>query len=488
MEMYIANAGASGHAAPPLEAANPASAGANPVRSAGGGTVSFAGMLVQVLGGNAADAAVQAVPASVRLSWLIRPDLPLSEERLPAEWRELQEQITRWLNAEDPDIRQLFADYPDLQLLMRELLTMLQQQSFPAVGREGAPLQTDEQDLRTTASEPAVQLAVRTGALMRTLLQAVQTSADLPTIAAALEELRSRLALALQMQDGGAASAAPHRQAADLAAEGADSNAFKAMLEPALQRSGTKQAASRSASASESEAGEAAFSPVTEIRRNQPAASLLNKPVYSLPIMRITAEAGGAEPGTAASNLPVEPVGIAHNLQADAGALLRGIPNDAVMKDVPAAVPAGRFAEIMSETVFKNFRIFTASSVSEARITLIPEHLGQVDIRLTMQNGQLTAQFITDTAAGRDALEAQINQLRITLQSQGVQIEKLTVTHSPFTGFAQQFQEQRHSHPQNHSDGRRRLHRLEEDAAEFETVLDRIGFARWTESSFEVTA
>ncbi|MNN36274.1 Flagellar hook-length control protein FliK [compost metagenome] len=66
--------------------------------------------------------------------------------------------------------------------------------------------------------------------------------------------------------------------------------------------------------------------------------------------------------------------------------------------------------------------------MTEATISLFPEHLGQVDVKITMQNGHLIAQFATEHAFAKDSLEQQMNQLRSALQSQGIQVERLEVT------------------------------------------------------------
>ncbi|MNZ82843.1 flagellar hook-length control protein [compost metagenome] len=82
----------------------------------------------------------------------------------------------------------------------------------------------------------------------------------------------------------------------------------------------------------------------------------------------------------------------------------------------------------MSRFLVGKFDIIQANGMSEAKISLFPEHLGQVDVRITMQNGLLTAQFVTEHAFARESLEAQMAQLRLALQAQGLQVNKLEVT------------------------------------------------------------
>ncbi|WP_042160474.1 flagellar hook-length control protein FliK [Paenibacillus gorillae] len=118
------------------------------------------------------------------------------------------------------------------------------------------------------------------------------------------------------------------------------------------------------------------------------------------------------------------------------------VPSGAVFGDVlrtaaqhPAArallqpyVAADQFAETMSQFVQKLDISILNGGKTEAKIQLFPEQLGQVDVRITMQNGQLTAVFHTDTVSAKDVLDNQMAQLRAALQAQGLSVDKLEVT------------------------------------------------------------
>ncbi|MNC48443.1 flagellar hook-length control protein [compost metagenome] len=88
-------------------------------------------------------------------------------------------------------------------------------------------------------------------------------------------------------------------------------------------------------------------------------------------------------------------------------------------------------AEDISKFVLGKLRVQTGNGITEARLTLTPEALGQVDVKLTLHNGQLVAQFAAQTSMGKDALESQLAQLRNMLQNQGIQVEKIEVAQSP---------------------------------------------------------
>lgn len=91
-------------------------------------------------------------------------------------------------------------------------------------------------------------------------------------------------------------------------------------------------------------------------------------------------------------------------------------------------MPVEQFGKEMGAFLVNKFEVVKLQGMSQARISLYPEHLGQVDVRITLQNGQLIAQFVTEHAFARESLEGQMAQLRAALQAQGLQVNKLEVT------------------------------------------------------------
>ncbi|MGG1616909.1 flagellar hook-length control protein FliK [Paenibacillus sp. NRS-1782] len=87
-----------------------------------------------------------------------------------------------------------------------------------------------------------------------------------------------------------------------------------------------------------------------------------------------------------------------------------------------------QFAKEMTEFVVQKLDIVKHSGLTEATIMLRPDHLGQLEVKLTMQNGHLVAQFMTEHSGAKDLLEQQMSQLRASLQSQGIQVDKVEVT------------------------------------------------------------
>ena len=108
---------------------------------------------------------------------------------------------------------------------------------------------------------------------------------------------------------------------------------------------------------------------------------------------------------------------------------LRGGITAPLKAEVPVApVPVQQFAQEMSGFITGKLEFVQKGGIAEATISLFPENLGQVDVKITMQNGHLVAQFMTEHSGAKDLLEQQMNQLRAALQSQGLQVEKLEVT------------------------------------------------------------
>ena len=187
-----------------------------------------------------------------------------------------------------------------------------------------------------------------------------------------------------------------------------------------------------------------------------------------------------------ASLIPEAQFSLLHNSSAHSR-LHQEVP---ASKGEPAPVPVYRFAAEMGDWMVKQLRLSSSSSVSEARLTLHPEHLGQVQVKLTMQNGQLVAQFMADTLAGKEAIESQLSQLRITLQNQGIQVEKLEVSHTAYgPSHFQEQRDQQFSRPQ-HEGRKEREERLDKTIAEFSEMLEDLPHALHGlyGSSFEATA
>ena len=112
----------------------------------------------------------------------------------------------------------------------------------------------------------------------------------------------------------------------------------------------------------------------------------------------------------------------------------------------PQTISAANFAQEMTENILKNMKVTLSEGISEAKLSLFPKNLGHVDVKITMHEGQLIAHFAADSLAGKQMLESQLPQLRQSLQSQGLQVEKLEVTQNSSMQ-SSMFQDQRNQQP-----------------------------------------
>ncbi|KOY13461.1 flagellar hook-length control protein FliK [Paenibacillus xylanivorans] len=103
-------------------------------------------------------------------------------------------------------------------------------------------------------------------------------------------------------------------------------------------------------------------------------------------------------------------------------------------KPAEPVMQASQFAKEMTEFVVNKLDIVQQKGFSEATISLRPEHLGKLDVQITLQNGQLVARFMTEHTMAKDMLEQQMMQLRSSLQAQGIQVERLEVTQNSSLG------------------------------------------------------
>ncbi|TWU02094.1 flagellar hook-length control protein FliK [Neorhodopirellula pilleata] len=67
------------------------------------------------------------------------------------------------------------------------------------------------------------------------------------------------------------------------------------------------------------------------------------------------------------------------------------------------------------------------SNGGQIRMRLSPEALGSVQLQLNIRNGELSGTMITQTDAATEALREQLPQLRRSLESQGIRLEKIDI-------------------------------------------------------------
>lgn len=108
---------------------------------------------------------------------------------------------------------------------------------------------------------------------------------------------------------------------------------------------------------------------------------------------------------------------------------------------------AGSFTESLQQHIVRHLQV-NHNGVSQARLSLYPEHLGQVDVRISSHNSVLTAHLVADTWLAKELLDGQLDQLRLALQNQGMQVNKLEVSIGQ-QGLMSRHSDQRHEGERN---------------------------------------
>lgn len=140
---------------------------------------------------------------------------------------------------------------------------------------------------------------------------------------------------------------------------------------------------------------------------------------------------------------------------------LKGHEAPVVKATQPPVMAANQFATEMSNFI-KHLDISRMNGLSEAKIILFPEQLGQVDVRISIQNGHIVAQFMTEQTMAKDMLDQQMVQLRAALQSQGLQVDKLEVTQSQEVQ-SQMYHDQRQPNSSKQQGEQKNKNRVEEN-------------------------
>ncbi|HXF99398.1 MAG TPA: flagellar hook-length control protein FliK [Bacteroidota bacterium] len=102
--------------------------------------------------------------------------------------------------------------------------------------------------------------------------------------------------------------------------------------------------------------------------------------------------------------------------------------------DVEAARTSGAkplvpedFARNLVLRIADELRLHIAGRTSEVRVKLKPEYLGELSLRVTMQDGELAARMEVSAPAVKAALDAQLPQLRDSLASLGIEMRRFEI-------------------------------------------------------------
>ncbi|MFP8784286.1 flagellar hook-length control protein FliK [Planococcus plakortidis] len=160
-------------------------------------------------------------------------------------------------------------------------------------------------------------------------------------------------------------------------------------------------------------------------------------------------QAAKAVPAEGETILKAEAVQAAAPVKTEAqvqAAVLPAALADQKQVDVPVRqVPVQKLSETLAEWISSPARLTAGGNETRLRINIFPEHLGHLEILVSAAGGKVSAQIIASHGAAKEAVEFQLNQLRLSLSQQGVEIDSLEVREEHSSPEFQQHGRQRES-------------------------------------------
>ncbi|WP_180960443.1 flagellar hook-length control protein FliK [Neobacillus cucumis] len=110
------------------------------------------------------------------------------------------------------------------------------------------------------------------------------------------------------------------------------------------------------------------------------------------------------------------------------------LPNKTVTPTLKSEIPQSsqvtvqQFFSEVKELITNQNHFKNASEFIEAKFSLTPEKLGDIEVKLSIHKGQVMAHFTAETLAGKEQLESQLSLLRSSLQQQGFQVDRLEIS------------------------------------------------------------
>ena len=103
--------------------------------------------------------------------------------------------------------------------------------------------------------------------------------------------------------------------------------------------------------------------------------------------------------------------------------------SDGIMPEIVTDAPQAPVSpQNVMEQIVSSMRVVTQGTLAEIRIQLKPEHLGEVSLRISTQNGIVVAQFVAESQRVKEIIEAGFNRLRESLEEQGINVQQIEVS------------------------------------------------------------
>jgi flagellar hook-length control protein FliK len=109
-------------------------------------------------------------------------------------------------------------------------------------------------------------------------------------------------------------------------------------------------------------------------------------------------------------------------------------------------LPGGQFQEITGTTaqtagkdqlftqIMDHAKLMLSGNQSEMEMSLKPDHLGKLQLRVLVENQVVTARFMAESQQVKQIIETNLNQLRDQLRENGLQVDLLSVSVGTGTG------------------------------------------------------
>lgn len=476
-------------------AAQPKDAGTAAATGSQANTTSFAAALNHAAAGNAPSLAT--VPGSMNGSLALsmaglNPLLALLSQAQvdPAELEQAASEVLAQFMNSPAELQTAVMQDPELQSLIMQALSVMQ--SLPQTSATQLSMQTDlplESPLLTVQKQEiaAKQLPV----LVNQVLEAIKAQQGNPVAAAQLEsslkQVVDRLNVMLSeahVKDGSKAA-----NVTSLPPQAMTALSEQVGMQPSID--GKKHSNPGKTVAWNAVTGQAsAQKPLIQVIQHPHV--MLSALGHHAKAVLVQTLAGAGDQNSA---IPDE-AGLTASLDKTAALsanqlFVRPVTGELVSASGTATVSAQNLAQDLSQFITKNMKFTLQNGISEAKISLMPAHLGQVDVNISIQNGQLVAHFIAETLVGKDLLDSQLSQLRAALQNQGLQVDKLEVTQQANVQSGM-FQDQRHSQQQQAFQRQYQQQRGQYDAANepfsFETEMGLLHNQEVYGNTFNVTA
>jgi flagellar hook-length control protein FliK len=118
---------------------------------------------------------------------------------------------------------------------------------------------------------------------------------------------------------------------------------------------------------------------------------------------------------------------------------------------IDTPVRSTQFDQDIVKFVESAIRVQDMGDSVEAAFSLKPEHLGKVDVKVSIVDGNVTAEFLASTQSGKELLELNVQALRTALETQGFQVDKINISQQSASSILGSFSQKGESNNGRHT-------------------------------------